>query len=138
MTDQVIEAAPNPLAAILHATWAEEMRACPHGIHLGGPHAGEPYAMCEVFAKAITPIIVSELIPDLIRTWADTFDQIAAEDEETMWVQSDPEGEQPEESFEGHIARHIALDMETAGLSMPAWRPVFDDHPLPPLPDGGL
>jgi hypothetical protein len=126
MSDQAVEKQPDPLAAIIHATWKEELGTCPHGTHLGGGRTGQPYAMCEVFSAAIMPSIMHELVPALIRAWADSWD-----------VTTDA----GEESFESHIARHVADDME--GLivipsDLDDWEPRFDDHPLPPLSDGGL
>jgi len=144
----MIEQAPDPLAIAIHEVWKFEMGVCPHGRHLGGAKAGQPYAMCEVFAAAISPVVMTTVVPQLIRVWADAFDRVMEGDPDNIeWVQDDPDGEAPLETFEGHIARHVADNISSAGETFPwddwsSWEPRFEDHPLPPLapplPDGGL
>lgn len=48
-----IESEIETLAAEIHEAWEYQYDECTHGHYSGGATHGEPYAMCEIFARRI-------------------------------------------------------------------------------------
>ena len=48
------------LARALHHAMAWQYDECDHGKYVGGPNDGQPYAMCEIFARRVVWVLRDE------------------------------------------------------------------------------
>lgn len=57
------EALVQQIAEAQHRTNEHQYDVCDHGTYAGGPNHGEPYAMCEIQARAVLPLVEAQVAP---------------------------------------------------------------------------